>query len=86
MQIDHWIMFAISGVVVPTVGWLVKEVLALRKEMVKIQTQHHECNKSMREAIERQEASTLRQQETLERLDRNIVRLCENSGTKFDAP
>jgi len=70
----------LSAVIVPSVAWLVKEVLALRIKLVALETrveamssnclQHHRWQEEISSAVTR--------------TDRNVARLCESAGVQFD--
>lgn len=86
-------MLAVSVIVVPTVGWLVKEVLSLRRDFVRIQTQADDRHEALAEAMKKRDENCHRHQEwneqnqrTLARLDRNIVRVCEKISVEFEGP
>lgn len=91
MSAEQWIMLAVSGIVIPTVGWLVKEIVSLRKDFVGMQVRHEEREKAVDLAIDGITANCTRHQKwgedmskTVGRMDRNIVRLCAEKNVSYE--
>lgn len=82
MNTGPWAMLAISVIVVPAVVWLVKEVLSLRRDLVILQSHMAEMDRS----CTRHQIWSEGIQNTLYRLDRNIVRLCQSSKVGYEEP
>lgn len=82
MNMEQWAMLAISVVVVPAVVWLVKEVLSLRRDLVILQSHAAEVDRN----CHRHQSWAEGIQNTLTRLDRNIVRLCQSSKVGYEEP
>ena len=76
VNIESWIMLAVSIVIIPSVAWLVREVLALRGKMIEIQTRQD----TMRENCDRHQRWNGEMQKTVSRMDKNIARLCQQAG------
>lgn len=76
MNIESWILLAVSLVIVPSVGWLVREVLTLRGKMIEIQIRQD----NMRENCDRHQIWNGEMQKTVSRMDKNIARLCQKNG------
>jgi len=70
----------ISAVVVPSVAWLVKEVLSLRVRIATLEAQIED----MQSDCSRHQAWQSEIQKTVGRTDRNVARLCERAGVQFD--
>lgn len=68
-------------VVVPSVAWLIKEVLALRNDMIKQQTEIA----NIKETCTRHQEWQSAQQKTLNRIDNNVVRICAKVEVDYDA-
>jgi hypothetical protein len=79
---EMWAMLAVSCVVVPTVGWLIREVLSLRKDILKIQ----HAIAAQQELCSERKIELTRGQATMTRLDRNLVRLCQHAGVDYEHP
>ena len=73
-------MIAVASVVIPTLAWLIKEVLTLRKDMIRLQA-HVE---NMHEVCRERGKLFTSQNSMLTRLDRNIVRLCQKQGVEYE--
>jgi hypothetical protein len=73
---ESWVTLAIAALVVPSVAWLVREVLSLRGKMIELETRmdakDRDCDRHQRQAVDVQRA--------LSRIDRNVARLCQVSG------
>lgn len=81
MTWTQWIVtLVISGIVFPTVGWLVFEVLSLRRDMVRLQTEWVKITKD----CERHQHWAEERGRTVNRLDRNIVRLCQHAKVDYE--
>lgn len=77
----QWIVaLGVSGIALPTIAWLVKEVLSLRRDMVKLQTEWEKITSD----CQRHQVWSEDRQKTLNRLDRNIVRLCEHAKVDYE--
>jgi hypothetical protein len=74
------VLAVLTVVVVPSGAWLVKEVLSLRNEMVKQQGEIA----GIKENCLRHQAWQETLQRTLNRVDKNVVRLCEKNGVRYD--
>ena len=76
MNIESWIMLAVSLVIIPSVAWLVREVLSLRGKMIEMETRQE----NMRENCTRHQIWNGEMQKTVSRMDKNIARLCQKNG------
>jgi len=76
MSPEAWAALIVGSIIIPTVGWLVREVLKLRNDLVAIQTKVAEISKD----CDRHQKWSGALQESITRVDRNVVRLCQNAG------
>lgn len=76
MNVETWIVLAVSAVIIPAVGWLLKEVLAHRDRLVELETRLEERDKN----CERHQKWNGDLQRSLQRMDKNISRLCQHAG------
>ena len=78
MNVEGWIILAVSAVVIPSVAWLVKAVLDLKERMIRteawIALKADECQRHQ------QWAGTM--QSDIKRIDKNISRLCQAAGVQ----
>ena len=75
-----WMLVLVSLILVPSVAWLVKEVLTLRKDMVRLMVRMDGRDKD----CERHQEWNSALQKTLERTDRNVVRLCTKADAEYE--
>jgi hypothetical protein len=73
---EAWITLALGVVVVPSIAWLVREVLSLRGEMIKLQT----CQKHTEKECLRHQIWAAGHQRILSSVAKNISRLCMKAG------
>ncbi len=95
MTPDHWIAIiglGITAILVPSMAWLVKQVLCLRKDMVELQTQLTERTQAWVRAFEsiqdncgQHRLANEETQKDLRRMDGNIIRLCQAGGLEYDS-
>jgi len=78
VSVETWIMFALSAVIVPSVAWLIREVLALRGKMIELETRMAATDRQ----CERHQRWSDALQISLTRVDKNVARLCQASGVK----
>ncbi len=89
MNWEQWLMWAISTglgvIIVPTVGWLTRGVLALKKDLVnmqlelaKLQTRYDERE---RDCVRHQKWNE-DTQKMLNRLDKNVAVLCSKMNVE----
>jgi len=76
MTVETIITLAVSCVIVPSVAWLVKEVLALRGKMIELETRMDEQRKN----CERHQQWNGALQSSINRMDKNIAKLCMKAG------
>jgi hypothetical protein len=69
-------MLAVSAVVIPSVAWLVNEVLALRVKIVEIETRMGDRDRT----CDRHQIWNAEIQRSVHRMDLNIARLCQKAG------
>jgi len=78
MNPETWITLAVSVVIIPSIGWLVREVLAIRGKMIALEermlAKDKDCDRHQKWAGEQQRAIT--------RIDKNVARLCQNAGVR----
>jgi hypothetical protein len=76
MTADAWILLGVSIVLVPSVTWLIREVLALRVKVTEIETRlaatDRECKRHQEWAGQLQACVV--------RVDKNVGRLCVHAG------
>ncbi len=78
MSLESWAVVTVTVVVVPSIAWLVREVLKLRGDMIKLQTRLD--NTDTQVARHQKWAGDL--QNAVGRVDRNVARLCQAAGVK----
>lgn len=80
MNVETWLVVIVSAIVIPSVGWLVREVLRMRLKLaeldVRLTGREAECQRHQKWA------GTM--QETLSRIERAVARLCQKAGVKED--
>ena len=74
-------LMLLATVIIPSVAWLVKEVLSLRNKLVEHEVQIAAILKN----CERHQEWQSELQKTISRVDNNVVRLCERNGVQYDA-
>lgn len=83
MSWSEWIVLAVF---IPSMGWLFVEHLKLRLRMTQIETRCQSFRDNLSEQRVHDRDSDNLTQRTLERLDRNIVRLCERNEVPYESP
>ncbi len=78
MSFETWAVVAITVVVVPSIAWLVREVLNLRGDMIHLQTRLDNTDRE----VARHQAWAGDLQRAVGRVDRNVARLCQANGVK----
>jgi hypothetical protein len=73
MSMEAWITIAVGAVVVPSITWLIREVLALRGKMIELETRMSAKDKDCERHQNWQDAL----QRALTKIDKNISRLCQ---------
>jgi hypothetical protein len=93
MNWEPWALVGVSAIIIPSVGWLVKAVLTLKRDMLALQLELKNQCENWTSSQARRDLEYMRNQQwnqetqrTLERVDRNMVRLCEKTGANFEAP
>lgn len=85
-NLEEVAVYIVTGLVITAICWLTKEVLSLRKDLTKLQTEvgikiadiAQNCNRHQRwsEAL----------QTSLGRVDRNMIRLCAKLDVDYEEP
>lgn len=83
---ERWMMFGLALIIIPSVCWLVSEVLSIRHDFVIFQAKVEERMEIRDEQHKRNQISYTDQQKMIARLDRNVVRMCEKAGVNYEAP
>jgi len=87
----------VGAILIPSTGWLLSSVLQTQKDMILVQTN---MNMLQQQFIDHCQAGRAYQTDhtawstqqmgalntTLNRMDRNIVRLCNKTGTDYEEP
>jgi len=73
---------AVAAFIVAAVCWLVREVLDIRRQLVELESRlsgiERECEKRL--------SWTKELSDSIARIDRNLVRLCEKNNVEFEGP
>lgn len=87
-SVETWLMTALSAVIVPSVAWLVGSVIRLQKEIAELQVQAGAWREHAALQFREIEKGCTGHREwlkeltaTINKIDRNVVRLNEKLGT-----
>ena len=81
MNLESWLILVVSLIIVPSVAWLLKQVLDLRAKMIELETrlrmldgEYGQCARHQKWAGDLQHA--------INKIDKNIGRLCLKAGVE----
>ena len=82
MGIEMWLQIIVTAIVIPSVAWLVKEVLSLRNKMVELETRFTMQAENCQRHLRWNEDTTNK----LNTIATNIARPCQHNNLHFDNP
>jgi hypothetical protein len=85
-SLEDIVVYIAVALVIASICWLTKEVLSLRKDMTKIQTETSLRISEIKENCSRHQMWSQDLQKSLGRLDRNLIRLCAKQNVKCEEP
>jgi hypothetical protein len=83
---DEVLIWIVGLLIVASITWLVKEVLALRNDLTKLQTETQLQIKQITQNCARHQHWAEGIQKSMGRMDRNLIRLCSKQEVEFESP
>ncbi len=83
---EEVLIWIIGLLIVSSICWLVKEVLALRNDVTKLQTETDIKIKQIQNNCARHQHWAEGLQKSMGRMDRNLIRLCSKQEVEFEGP
>jgi len=90
-SIQSWIKPVLTSLMVVAVCWLTREVICLRRDYVELSAriQERQVQNDRDQRIEKDmqlefKTTMAKLNESVNRLDKNVVRLCTQAGVKYD--
>jgi hypothetical protein len=86
MKVEEVLIGIVAALVISAVCWLVKEVLDIRSQLVKLQTEVSLQIKMIMKNCTRHQQWSGKLQSDLHRMDRNLAALCAKHNVQHEAP
>ncbi len=76
----------IAPLIVLTVAWLIREVVSIRRDFVKFKATSETQIAAIQQNCRRHQGWAEKMDGAIQRVDRNVVRLCQKSEIEYEKP
>jgi hypothetical protein len=83
---EEFILYIVGALIIASICWLAREVLALRNDLTKLQTQTDLQIKAITNNCARHQHWAESIQRDVRRMDRNLIRLCAKQEVEAEPP